>query len=179
MSALVATYCVDMSALIDGLERYYPESSFPSLWLRVDELIEAGRFICSDEVIEEAINKDLPAKAWCRQRSDFVGRLAAVAVVGLVVDDDDVLLVAEVAADAAHHLVGRLGERARRSCRPARIALVSLPAATFSRSRKAWKLVMTILAWPSSPESAGTISSACGSSCRGRWAAARAGGRGW
>jgi hypothetical protein len=30
----------------------------------------------------------------------------------LVIDDDDVLLVAELAADAPHHLVGRLGERA-------------------------------------------------------------------
>ncbi len=41
-------------------------------------------------------------------------RLAPVAVVRLVVEDDDVLLVAaELAADAAHHLVGRLGERAR------------------------------------------------------------------
>ena len=38
--------------------------------------------------------------------------LAAVAVVGLVVDDDDVLLGAQLAADAAHHLVGRFGERA-------------------------------------------------------------------
>ena len=30
-----------------------------------------------------------------------------------------------------------------------RISLVSLPASIFSRSLKAWKLVMTILAWPS------------------------------
>ena len=74
--------------------------------------------------------------------------LAAVAVVGLVVDDDDVLLVAQLAADAAHHLVGRFGER-RLVCPSARIDLVSLPAATFSRSWKAWKLVMRILAWPS------------------------------
>ena len=41
-------------------------------------------------------------------------RLAAVAVVGLVVDDDDVALAAELPADAAHHLVGRLGEGALR-----------------------------------------------------------------
>lgn len=68
MSVSVVIYCVDTSALIDGLERYYPDSSFPSLWARVDELIEAGRFICSDEVVEEAIKKDLPAKAWCQQR---------------------------------------------------------------------------------------------------------------
>ncbi len=46
-------------------------------------------------------------------------------MVGLVVEDDDLLLGAQLAADAAHHLVGRLGERAR--LRPsARIDLVSL-----------------------------------------------------
>src|SRR5208282_3173422 len=33
-----------------------------------------------------------------------------VAVVGLVVDDDDVLLVAQLAAHPADHLVGRLGK---------------------------------------------------------------------
>ena len=47
---------------------------------------------------------------------------------GLVVDDDDVLLVAQVAADAPHHLVRRLGEGAR-SAPLARMSLVSLPAA--------------------------------------------------
>ena len=48
-------------------------------------------------------------------------------MVGFVVEDDDVLLAAQLAADAAHHLVGRLGERARLALR-SRIALVSLPA---------------------------------------------------
>lgn len=31
-------YSVDTSALIDGLERYYPEDTFPALWERIDEL---------------------------------------------------------------------------------------------------------------------------------------------
>ena len=39
-------------------------------------------------------------------------RLAPVAVVGLVVEDDDVLLVAQFPTDAADHLVRRFGERA-------------------------------------------------------------------
>ena len=64
----VAVYSVDTSALIDGLERYYQPANFPSLWRRVDELVEAGRFVCSEEVIEEAGKRDLAANAWCKQR---------------------------------------------------------------------------------------------------------------
>ena len=83
---------------------------------------------------------------------------AAVAVMGFVVEDDDVLLGAQLAADAADHLVGSFGERARLPVRR-ESTLVSLPAATFSRSWKAWKLVMTILACPSCSCSwAGTMS---------------------
>ncbi len=36
-------------------------------------------------------------------------------MVGFVVDDDDVLLGAQLAADAADHLIGRLGEDAGRA----------------------------------------------------------------
>lgn len=61
-------YSVDTSALFDGLERYYPESSFPALWARVDELIEAQRFLISEEVWEEARAHDAVAKSWCDAR---------------------------------------------------------------------------------------------------------------
>lgn len=65
---LHAIYSVDTSALIDGLERYYPEDSFPALWERVDDLIDRGRFLMSDEVWEEATAKDLAVKRWCEAR---------------------------------------------------------------------------------------------------------------
>ena len=61
-------YCLDTSALIDGLERYYPEANFPALWERVDELIEAGRFFISEEVWEELQQKDEVAQEWARTR---------------------------------------------------------------------------------------------------------------
>ena len=57
-------YCVDTSALIDGLERYYPEDNFPGLWERVDGLIADGRFFISEEVWEELQQKDERAKEW-------------------------------------------------------------------------------------------------------------------
>jgi len=63
-------YSVDTSALIDGLERFYRPLSFPSLWIRVDQLIAEGRLLCSEEILEEATLRDLPAKEWCLQRKE-------------------------------------------------------------------------------------------------------------
>jgi Domain of unknown function (DUF4411) len=61
-------YSVDTSALIDGLERYYPEATFPAIWTRVDALISAGRFLISEEVFVEASAVDAPVKEWCSTR---------------------------------------------------------------------------------------------------------------
>jgi len=70
MSTPSRVYSVDTSALIDGLERYYPEEAFPALWDRVDGLIDEGRFLLSEEVWEEIKSKDAVAKAWCEDRQD-------------------------------------------------------------------------------------------------------------
>jgi Domain of unknown function (DUF4411) len=61
-------YSVDTSALLDGLERYYPEASFPALWKKIDELIAAGRFFFSEEVWDESRERDAAAKVWCDNR---------------------------------------------------------------------------------------------------------------
>lgn len=68
MTAPAMVYSVDTSALFDGLERYYPEESFPALWARVDELIVAKRFLLSEEVWDEARAHDAAAKSWCDAR---------------------------------------------------------------------------------------------------------------
>ncbi len=56
-------YCVDTSALIDGLERYYPEANFPGLWQNIDSLIEDSRFLISEEVWEE-LQHVVKAEGW-------------------------------------------------------------------------------------------------------------------
>ena len=61
-------YSFDTSALIDGLERYYPEQNFPLLWERVDSLVEQGRFLISEEVWYETKKKDEVAKCWAEPR---------------------------------------------------------------------------------------------------------------
>jgi hypothetical protein len=67
MSTL-SLYSVDTSALIDGVERYYPEETFPALWERVDESVGSDKFLLSEEVWEEARTHDAAAKVWCDKR---------------------------------------------------------------------------------------------------------------
>jgi hypothetical protein len=69
----VTPYSVDTSALLDGLERYYVEETFPGIWERVADLIRAGRFFISEEVYQEAKKKTGVVKAWCDR--DTTGKL--------------------------------------------------------------------------------------------------------
>lgn len=73
MTSAAPLYSVDTSALLDGLERYYVEETFPGIWEKVDELIDAGRFFISEEVYEEAKKKTGVVKAWCDK--DGTGKL--------------------------------------------------------------------------------------------------------
>ena len=66
-------YSVDTSALLDGLERYYFEDSFPGIWDKVWELVAADRFFISEEVWEEVKKKTGVVKAWCER--DTTGKL--------------------------------------------------------------------------------------------------------
>ena len=72
MSAAQPTYSFDTSALIDGLERYYPTANFPALWDRIDELIDAGRLIISEEVWHEVEAKTMTVKARCSTRIERI-----------------------------------------------------------------------------------------------------------
>ncbi len=72
MNAAPPTYSFDTSGLIDGLERYYPAETFSALWERVDDLIDAGRLIISEEVWEEVEAKTSTARDWCKDRLDRI-----------------------------------------------------------------------------------------------------------
>lgn len=69
MSPPGAQYSFDTSALIDGIERFYPIDNFPALWDRIDELIEAGRLHVSEEAWKEAVSVDSALKDWCPDAS--------------------------------------------------------------------------------------------------------------
>jgi hypothetical protein len=61
-------YCLDTSALIYAMNERYPPKHFPSLWEKVDALIEEGRLISSEEVYKELEKKDDEAHEWCKKR---------------------------------------------------------------------------------------------------------------
>lgn len=83
-------YSVDTSALIDGMERFYPRRNFPALWERVDLLIDEGRMHISEEAWSEATSVDAPVREWCeeegagRERSVYATTAAVAAVAGQI-----------------------------------------------------------------------------------------------
>lgn len=65
-------YCIDTSALMDAWVRWYPKEVFPTLWERVDALIEAGRLISSEEVLQDLERKEGDTlHKWAKERHDL------------------------------------------------------------------------------------------------------------
>ena len=61
-------YSFDTSAILNPWRRHYPLETFPSLWNRLDELIDAGDIIASEEVLEELRRKDDEVHQWALER---------------------------------------------------------------------------------------------------------------
>lgn len=61
-------YCIDTSALMDAWVRWYPRSVFPSLWIKMDELLVAGELVSSEEVYQELERKEDELFAWAKGR---------------------------------------------------------------------------------------------------------------
>jgi hypothetical protein len=64
LTELAVHYSFDTSALIDGVERFYPIANFPALWEKIDELISDGRLHVSEEAWSEAVSVDSVLKEW-------------------------------------------------------------------------------------------------------------------
>ena len=58
------TYSLDTSALIAAFHERYPIANFPSLWRKIETLIENGRLKMSQIVFDEAM-RDTEIKQWC------------------------------------------------------------------------------------------------------------------
>ena len=57
-------YSIDTSALIAAFHEHYPIKNFPSLWRKIETLIQNGRLKISQIVFEEAM-RDTEIKQWC------------------------------------------------------------------------------------------------------------------
>lgn len=61
-------YSIDTSAILDGWKRQYPPDVFPHVWTKLDELIDQGVLIATEEVLYELERKDDDVCQWARQR---------------------------------------------------------------------------------------------------------------
>lgn len=61
-------YSIDTSAILDGWVRYYPPDIFPPVWNKIDELIDNGTLIATEEVLYELEKKDDAIFQWAKDR---------------------------------------------------------------------------------------------------------------
>ena len=76
MGADPPSYCLDTSAWLDGWKRYYPIETFPTIWDRVEGLIQAGRLFWAEEVALEILDQDL--KTWLTPHASAVIETAVI-----------------------------------------------------------------------------------------------------
>ena len=65
-------YCVDTSGWLDGWERQYPPDVFPTLWTKIEELIDAEEIISSEEVYVELQKKADELHDWVKNRKQML-----------------------------------------------------------------------------------------------------------
>ena len=65
-------YCVDTSGWLDGWQRHYPPDVFPSLWTKLDGLINSGEILSSEEVYLELKKKSDELQDWIQARKQML-----------------------------------------------------------------------------------------------------------
>ena len=91
-------YCIDSSSLME-LSRQYPKSSFPTLWVKIDTLIEAGRLISPEEVLNEIKRGDDSLVEWAKKRRQMF----------IPLDSDQARIAGQILA-SSKDLIDPLGE---------------------------------------------------------------------
>jgi len=61
-------YSIDTSAILDAWRRRYPPDVFPAVWVRFDEVIDAGDLKASEEVLLELEKRDDEVHEWAKAR---------------------------------------------------------------------------------------------------------------
>jgi chromosome condensin MukBEF complex kleisin-like MukF subunit len=56
---------------MDGWVRYYPPAVFPSIWLKLEELISSGNLRATEEVLVELKKKEDQVHRWAKAQSDL------------------------------------------------------------------------------------------------------------
>lgn len=62
-------YCIDTNSLVDLAVRRYPRQAFPALWGKIEDLIEEGRLISTEQVQAEIKRRDDDLWNWTKKHS--------------------------------------------------------------------------------------------------------------
>jgi hypothetical protein len=65
-------FCVDTSGWLDGWRRNYPPDVFQTLWAKIEELVDKGGIIASEEVYVEIARKDDDLHDWIQARKSML-----------------------------------------------------------------------------------------------------------
>ena len=64
-------YSFDTSAILNTWRRHYPPDLFPTLWEKLESLIDSGIAVATEEVLEELRRKDDEIYNWATRHSDM------------------------------------------------------------------------------------------------------------
>lgn len=67
----MTVYCIDTSSLIAAWQERYPIEVFPTLWDKLDELIENDRLFAPVEVLIEMKKRSDELHAWLKDRKEM------------------------------------------------------------------------------------------------------------
>lgn len=79
-------YCIDTSSILTGWRHSYPPEVFPGLWDKLNELIQNGELISTEEVLHELEKKDDEVYKWALDRK----------IMFIEIDDDIQVAVREI-----------------------------------------------------------------------------------
>jgi len=123
-------YSVDTSAILHAWLRAYPPANFPAFWSKLDELINTGELIATEEVLIEIERKDDDVYKWAKSRNQMF----------ITIDQPVQLAVQQILRTHSRLLDTR---KSRSSADPFVIALAKIKAGTVltqeSRSNNASK----------------------------------------
>lgn len=67
----VDIYCIDTSSILEAWVRTYPRDIFPGFWINLQELIDSGRLISPEEVLQEIQRKEDDVAVWAKSQTQF------------------------------------------------------------------------------------------------------------
>jgi len=65
-------HCIDTSGWLDGWTRHYPRDVFPGVWDAIEEKVETGEIISSEEVYVELAKQDDDLHEWIKGRKQML-----------------------------------------------------------------------------------------------------------